>query len=327
MNHAVPLLATTLLLTTGAFVGCQDRESKPNPSAAQPSPSSPLISDGGRLIRINWSSTDQILSVPVERRKITTELKAPCRIVLSAAASAGGGPPALLFESTDLSETISDYTKTKAQLKKSTKQTERLRALVAHQAAAGKDLLDSETELSQLKSSLAAMESKLRLTGLDIEHSLALPAGQVLLVADIPESQLGSVHRGSKAHIVFNSYPNEQFVSNVAAVGNVVDPMTRSIKVQVALPNNEGRLLPGMYGRMLLGVDEQSTAAVPTTSIFTALGKSFLFVEKRGGEFERREVLIGVQGADWVEILQGVDIGERVVSKGSMLLKSLSFGY
>jgi cobalt-zinc-cadmium efflux system membrane fusion protein len=82
-----------------------------------------------------------------------------------------------------------------------------------------------------------------------------------------------------------------------------------------------------MYGQMAVGASEQARMTVPVSSVFTAQGKSFLFVHNANGAYERREVLLGAQGADWIEVLQGVATGERVVAKGAMLLKSLSFGY
>jgi membrane fusion protein, heavy metal efflux system len=146
-------------------------------------------------------------------------------------------------------------------------------------------------------------------------------------VADVPEAQLGHLEPGNSARVVFNSFPTEKFVSRVVSVGDIVDPLTRTVKAQVTLPNKDGRLIAGLYGQMILGIRQQSASTVPVSGIFTALGKTFLFVEKNPGDFERREVVVGLQGSDRVEVLQGVEANERVVSKGVMLLKALSFGY
>ncbi len=318
------LLFAPLLISTALLGGCGRQDPPSDPAADDPAPE---VLDGGLRIRLHLRGTDQIQVDSVAVRPVTVELKAPCRVVMSAVPSSTGTLPVFLFDSNELSEVVTGFMTTRVQLEKAKKQVERLRDLVSHQAAPGKDLLDAEAEYAQLRTALAENESKIRLAGLDVEHALAIGSGSILLLADIPETQLRLIHAGNPARILLNSFPTDPFVGKILSVGNVVDPVTRSVKVQVVIPNKEGRLLAGMYGQMILGVQEQIAAAIPSSSVFTALGKSFVFVQSGEGEFERREVVPGMQGGDWIEILSGVRRGERVVFKGAMLLKGLSFGY
>jgi multidrug efflux pump subunit AcrA (membrane-fusion protein) len=283
--------------------------------------------DGGKTIKLDMSLTDQIASVPVEKKNLKVDIKAPCRVSASAMVSSAGAAPVLFFETSDISDAYSDFQRNKSQLEKSEKQVARLKALVEHEAAAGKDLSDAQSDLDQLKTSLAQSESKLRLSGLSVDDIVQLEAGNVLVVADVPESQLRSVSSGGTAQVVFNAYPNEPCIGRVMGISDIIDPNTRTVKVEFKLSNAKSRLLAGMYGQVLFGVAEQNAATVPVSSIFTAQGQSFLFVEKERGMFERRQVLVGLQGSDWVEVLEGVSDSEKVVSKGAMLLKGLSFGY
>ena len=327
MKYILHLITSIILAIIFILEGCNDGKSKTNPATDDAQEFSPVVTNSGATVTIDMKTTDQIESLPVDTRNISLELKAPARIVLSAAASSAGASPALLFESSELSDNISDYLKTRSQLEKSEKQLSRMKELVAHQAAAGKELLDAQSEVDQLKTSLSQSESKIRLSGLDLNDVLRLPAGKVILMADVPEAELRMIHKGGSAQIIFNAYPNEKFTGRISATADVIDPVTRSVKVEITVANSGGRLLAGMYGQIVLGVTQQSAATVPVSSLFTAQGKSYCFVEQRKGTFERREVVPGLQGADWVEILHGIALNDRVVTRGTMLLKGLSFGY
>ncbi|MDP4197072.1 MAG: efflux RND transporter periplasmic adaptor subunit [Bacteroidota bacterium] len=327
MKSAKIIIPVLLVISSLMVSSCETTESKSiDQSQAKRSYRPPQVKDEGRFIKVDMSQTDQLASYNAEKKVISTELKAPCKILISSI-KMNGQSPSLIYESNELSETVSDYQKTKVLLEKSTRETRRLKELIAHQAAAGKELLEAQAELDQENATLSSLDSKLRVTGLNVSHSLQLSPGNVLVVADIPESQLGRIRVGSSVNIVFNSYPTEKFSSRISEIGSVVDPITRSVKIQAVLQNKSGKLLPGFYGQMLLGLSEMSAITIPVSSVFTARGKSYLFVENQPGEFERREVIIGVQGDDWVEVLQGVSSNEKIVTKGTMLLKSLSFGY
>lgn len=304
--------------------GCKSGSAPVTETAAL---AAPRISQDGATIQIAKNSTDQIVSEPARLQDVANDLKAPCKVVMAAVPASSGTTPAFLYENTDLSEIFADYTRTKSQLDRAKRNYERLKNLVSHEAAAAKDLIDLETEIAQLQTSIVATENKLRLSGLDLHRCLALQPRTVLCIADFPEAQLNKIKAGGTVNIVFNSFPNVTFTSRVNSMGSVVDPVTRTVKAEVIVGNQDGKLLPGLYGQIRLGVKQESGIAVPVNSVFTAKGKSFLFVEEIPGTFKLREVITGSQGSDWVEILQGVAAGERVVVKGTMLLKALSFGY
>ncbi|MCX6155066.1 MAG: efflux RND transporter periplasmic adaptor subunit [Candidatus Kapabacteria bacterium] len=286
---------------------------------------SPEIQNNGEIIKIKSGSTDQIQSMKISQGNISSEIKAPCKIVIAAMSS--NEVNSYLYDSNELSDIIAERLKTKNLIDKNTHLVERLKDLTEHHASPVKDLIDAETELMQLKTTLLSLENKLIVMGLNPKTALNLQSGKVLVLADVPELQIGKLRQGVSVKITFNSFPGEVFVNSVLALGNVVDPLTRTVKVQVSIDNKNGRLVPGLYGQMVLDVNDNSSSIVPVNSIFTAKGKSFLFVEKNPGEYHRREILIGSQNNEWVQVLKGIEKEEQVVTKGVMLLKSLSFGY
>ena len=287
----------------------------------------PVIRNNGETVLIEKGTTDQINSIEVDKKVIISEMKAPCRIVLSSINGVSNGISSYLFETTELSDLIAEHSKTKTSIDKTSRLVERLKDLVDHHAAPLKDLLDAETELTQLKTSLFSMDNKLVVMGLNPKNSLNIQSGKVLVIGDIPESQVGKLKTGNQVTMVFNSFPGEKFQSKISAVAGVIDPLTRTMKVQAVLDNKSGKLVPGLYGQMILDLNAESAVAVPSISVFTAKGKSFLFVETNPGEYHRKEIMTGVYNNEFAEVLCGIKQGDKVVNKGIVLLKALSFGY
>ena len=316
----VPAFALVLLLI---LPGCEKSKSVNNDAAQNNSTS---LNFNGHIVKIE-NPTTQIQASSAETKGITAELIAPCRIFVSAARSSTGNAPIYLFDNKDISELYSNLVRTRSSLEKSRNQVDRLRELVKHQAAAGKELIDAETDTRQLEASLAELESKMNLEGLDFPEFERILPGNVLLLGEIPETKINSIRVGNNVTAIFNSYPTEKFSNKVLSIGKVIDPVTRSVKALVSLQNKDGKLLTGMYGQLLLGINDYSAITVPVSSVFSAQGKYYLFIEKSSTEYELREVKTGVQNDESVEIQSGISPQDKIVNRGVMLLKSLSFGY
>jgi multidrug efflux pump subunit AcrA (membrane-fusion protein) len=112
----------------------------------------------------------------------------------------------------------------------------------------------------------------------------------------------------------------------VSAIGEVLDNSSQTIKVRVTLQNKENKFKPGMFATVRFGIKKGNKLAVPQGAIITAQGKNFVF-KKEGNTFSRIEVEISNQINDYIEIKSGIHSKDTIVTKGSMLLKGLSFGY
>jgi cobalt-zinc-cadmium efflux system membrane fusion protein len=143
----------------------------------------------------------------------------------------------------------------------------------------------------------------------------------VWVSADIPEPSLRLIHIGEPVSISFVSLPDETFTGKVARIGDVLDPQTRTLKVQVELANPEGRLRPEMFGSLRLLGPRRMIPVVPPAAIVQEYGQSVVFVERKPGEFERRQVSTGVRVGPAVAVLAGVQTGDRVITDGAVLLK------
>jgi cobalt-zinc-cadmium efflux system membrane fusion protein len=142
-------------------------------------------------------------------------------------------------------------------------------------------------------------------------------------VAEIDETELPLVKAGRPTELRVAAYPGEVFPGLISFVSDVVNPRTRRVTVRCQVPNAEARLKPEMYATILLSAGEpRETLAVPSGAIQEIEGNPFVFVKTESGDFERRDVTLGLESEGWVEVRSGLTEGEAVATTGSFLLKS-----
>ncbi|WP_404372912.1 efflux RND transporter periplasmic adaptor subunit [Corallococcus coralloides] len=106
------------------------------------------------------------------------------------------------------------------------------------------------------------------------------------------------------------------------AVGTVVDAATRTVPVLFEFPNPDGALKPGMFAKVTLYTGESSPAlAIPDAAVVDDNGRPTVFVMDGGESFFKRVIRPGIRSGGWVQVLDGVKEGERVVSRGAYELK------
>jgi cobalt-zinc-cadmium efflux system membrane fusion protein len=142
----------------------------------------------------------------------------------------------------------------------------------------------------------------------------------VWIVADIYEQDLAYVQTGQEAHVTVPALNNRRYEGKVANVGSVFDANTRTTRARLELANADGALRPGMFADMLVEAPEAASGLVPTSALLARRDETFVFVESKPGHFEQRKVQAGVQTGDHVVVLSGLVPGERVVTRGAILL-------
>jgi membrane fusion protein, heavy metal efflux system len=141
------------------------------------------------------------------------------------------------------------------------------------------------------------------------------------MTSDVPENEIRLVSVGESVNITLDAYPDQTFGGRVARVADTLDPKTRTIKVMAELDNARGRFKPEMFGRIRHLEAKRETPALPVGAIIQDGGKNIVYVERSKGRFEQREIMIGNRVGDMVAVLGGVNVGERVVVDGAMLLR------
>jgi cobalt-zinc-cadmium efflux system membrane fusion protein len=143
------------------------------------------------------------------------------------------------------------------------------------------------------------------------------------VVADVYERDLDLVHVGQVAAVTVEAYQGVSFPAAIAAIGDVVDPNTRTIKVRAWVSNEAHKLKPEMFARLNIDLgDGASFIAVPKESVLEIDGKEYVYIVEGENRYVKHEVKVATASADQLRILDGVKPGDRVVTKGAILLKA-----
>ena len=146
--------------------------------------------------------------------------------------------------------------------------------------------------------------------------------GRVRLVANIVEKDLTQIQAGDDTRVEVDAFPGEMFVGRIARVSPVLDPATRTAPVEIEIPNPGYRLKPGMYARVRITTDQRKdTLVVPSNAVIDFGGRRGVFVATNTDTAIFRAITVGIEDSALIEVLQGVDEGERVVTTGAAALR------
>jgi membrane fusion protein, heavy metal efflux system len=138
---------------------------------------------------------------------------------------------------------------------------------------------------------------------------------------DVFESDLARIRLGAPAKISVESYPDRVFPARVSFINPSVDPVTRTVHVRCRVSNPRGLLKPEMFARMtIVAAAKQSVPVIPASAVVGSGEISFVLVEEAPGRFRKRKVEIGHEVDGSVMIKSGLKAGERIVTKGAVLL-------
>jgi len=143
------------------------------------------------------------------------------------------------------------------------------------------------------------------------------------LESPVPASDLGGVRTGQTVRFTVNSYPGEKFTGRVVEVSPAVDVDSRTAKVRVQVPNPGGRLKAGMFaqGEILTGAASQAIL-IPLAAVYrddSSARVSYVYVIE-GNKARRRQVRIGRELAQMLEIVDGLKPGDMLVPERSIEL-------
>ncbi|MDR7376826.1 membrane fusion protein (multidrug efflux system) [Rhodoferax ferrireducens] len=143
----------------------------------------------------------------------------------------------------------------------------------------------------------------------------------------LPERFQTKLQRGQRASIDIDALPGRKFVAIVQAIDPLLDANGRSVGVRACIDNRQMQLRPGMFARVNTVFGEREKAlVVPEEAIVPQGGKQFVLKLVPGAEVDtlvtqRTEVKVGVRRPGKVEILEGLNEGDRVVTAGQQRLQ------
>jgi Cu(I)/Ag(I) efflux system membrane fusion protein len=146
------------------------------------------------------------------------------------------------------------------------------------------------------------------------------------VIADVAEADLPQLKHGTRASLTFRAYPMQQFEGEVVLIYPELRAETRTAKVRIEVPNPDGRLKVDMYADVVFhaGADAAPVAAVPASAVIDSGTRQVVLVAKGEGRFEPRPVKLGRRSDGYVEVLEGVESGEEVVTAATFLIDAES---
>jgi cobalt-zinc-cadmium efflux system membrane fusion protein len=148
----------------------------------------------------------------------------------------------------------------------------------------------------------------------------------IWVVGQVYEMDLATIHVGSGANITSDAYPGRVFRGHISYVDPKIDPATRTAQVRIELRNPRQVLKIGMYVNVAfaaLGVAERTTPVIPKGAAQSIGNQQFVFVAtEKPNEFLLRAIRLGTESNGVYPVLEGLNVGERVVTEGSFLLRA-----
>jgi cobalt-zinc-cadmium efflux system membrane fusion protein len=144
----------------------------------------------------------------------------------------------------------------------------------------------------------------------------------VWVIAAVPEKDVEYIQKGRTVDIVAAAYPHGIFKGTITYVGDVLDPATRTLPVRITAPNPEKRLKPEMFALVRIAAQNPDMLTVPLSAVQNGPTGKVVFVQRAPFEFEARTVHLGAEYGDVAFVVDGLQAGEPVVTKGSFVLKS-----
>jgi multidrug efflux pump subunit AcrA (membrane-fusion protein) len=143
----------------------------------------------------------------------------------------------------------------------------------------------------------------------------------LLVETNVPERFVASVRQGLRAALWFEAFAGEIFAAEIYEISPVLDPATRTLRIRLRFINQDPRIRAGMFATVSL-VTEQKTEipVIPRLSVINTYGSWIVFIVDENNIARRREVTLGIENEEFVEIIDGISMGDRVVIAGQNFL-------
>ena len=144
------------------------------------------------------------------------------------------------------------------------------------------------------------------------------------MIANVVETDAPAYRVGQPVEVRVPAYPDRIFKGHVTTVGSIIDPNTHRQLVRSEIEDPEHLLRSGMYASFVIRIgDVARSLAVPEDGVVReGDGTMTVWVTKDSRHFVKRTVRTGIRRSGWVQILDGLQSGERVVTDGAVFLSN-----
>jgi len=258
------------------------------------------------------------------------------------------------IDSLDGASAQSDLTKAEIEAQRAQREADREMVLFDHGAVAEKDYIDAkaaaDSATAELRHAKRHLESlgmgtdsatdsiPLLAPGRGIVLSIGAATGEfsksldnadplttiadlstVWVVGDVFEKDIAKVQPGTHVKVTMDAFPGQQWAGKIDSVAGTLDPVTRTLKVRVALKNPGDRMKPEMFATIHLDLGRRTVIVVPSSAVIHQ-GQNTVVLVDNEGKPEKRNVTTGQAVDGKVEITSGLQTGQKVAVSGAELL-------
>jgi cobalt-zinc-cadmium efflux system membrane fusion protein len=149
----------------------------------------------------------------------------------------------------------------------------------------------------------------------------------VWMVANVRESEAALVHVGQSVSVRVLAVPEREFSARLNYVGATVDATSRRVPVHAVLDNSQHLLKPEMFASFTIATSPDSMApAVPLQAVIFEGSHARVWVMQSDHDAGLRELSVGRSHAGKLEVLRGLSVGERVITRGALFIDRAASG-
>ncbi len=137
----------------------------------------------------------------------------------------------------------------------------------------------------------------------------------VFVEMGVIEKDLGKLHLNQSVHIEVETYPGVVFIGKINSIAPQVEGASRTRTVRAEIPNDKRLLLPGMFARTHIFIQEKpNTLVVPGAAVRSANGKQSVYLVRENNRLQETPVEAGYESSDYLEIISGLGSGDKIVA-------------
>jgi membrane fusion protein, copper/silver efflux system len=147
---------------------------------------------------------------------------------------------------------------------------------------------------------------------------------RVWIEADVYESELNLIKVGMKAVVTLPYIPNQRYLATVDYIYPYLMGNTRTGRIRISIGNKDGALKPEMYAEVMLKTDLGERLSVPEEAVLFAGDSRVVFIDMGEGKLKPKTIKTGVRNRDYIEVVEGLSPGDRIVTSGNFLIAAES---
>jgi RND family efflux transporter MFP subunit len=145
----------------------------------------------------------------------------------------------------------------------------------------------------------------------------------IRLTIALPETEVDNISKGMKAEISFTELPGKQFSAQVSRMANAIDNRTKTMQVQLDIPNRNGKIKAGMYANVEIQLQSTGDKISLPNEALIAVKSEFFILQVKEGIVKKILIKKGLSNTQFFEVLSNeVNENSNVIVEGKAMVKA-----